>query len=258
MLGKGDATVLSLPGAAGSYDTWWQQIIKLADDLRIISFNYPPLGSLESFQSGMNAILLKEGVERFHIVGSSMGGYIAQYLTSTQPERLLSGTFANTFVPTMPLIRAAPLLRLAISLLPFRLTRAIYHWFCQHRLVPAGGQDPLLEAYLVEFGHAGHDKRDFLARLSYATQKFSPLPVDEQTFPLLIIDSENDPLIHPKIRQAVRETYPTAQRYTFQDAGHFCYLNQPATYTSVLSAFLLGRTLSDSEVGMLGQRDGWT
>ena len=247
MLGKGDTTVLFLPGAVGSYYIWWEQ--------RIICFNYPSLGSMESLQSGMNAILLKEGVERFHIVGSSMGGYIAQYLTSTQPDRLLSGTFANTFVPTIPLIRAAPLLRLAIWLIPLRLIRAIYYWFSKCRLVPAGDQDPLLEAYLVEFGHAGHGKRDFLARLSCATQKFSPLPVEKQTFPLLVIDSENDPLIRPKIRQAVRELYPTAKRYTFQDAGHFCYLNQPETYTNLLRAFLLGRTLSDSEVRML---DGLT
>ena len=239
-LGKGDATAVFLPGAAGSYYIWWQQLSALAEDLRLISFDGSPSGSLESFRSGLNAILLKEGIETFHVVGSSLGGYQAQYLASTRPERLLSATFANTFVPTIPFLRMAPLLRLAIRIFPLSWIHTIYHWFSQRRLIPAGGHDPLLKAYLIEFSHAGLGKHDFLARISCVTQKFFPLQVEDQTFPLLLIDSENDPLIRPKIRQAVREMYPKAQRYTFQNAGHFSYLNDPETYTKVLRTFLLG------------------
>lgn len=237
-LGEGDSTVLFLPGAAGSYYIWWQQLRALAKDVHLISFDSPPLGSLESLRAALNAILLKEGIGDYHIVGSSMGGYLAQYLASTQPERCLSATFANTFVPTIPLLRTAPLLRLAIRILPLSWIHTIYHWFSQRRLVPAGGQDPLLKAYLMEFSHAGLEKRDFLSRISCVTEKFTPLAIEAQTFPLLLIDSDNDPLIRPRIRQAVREMYPTARRHTFQNAGHFSYLNQPKTYTRILRTFI--------------------
>jgi pimeloyl-ACP methyl ester carboxylesterase len=247
-LGRGDSTVLFLPGAVGSYYIWWQQLLALAENFKLISFDYPSLRSMEGLQFGLNAIFRKEGVERFHIVGSSMGGYVAQYLASAQPDRLLSATFANTFVPTMPLFRTTPFLRLAISVFPLKLTHTIYHLYSQHRLVPTGGQDALLEAYLLEFSHAGLGKRDFLARLSCVTQTFTPLPVDDQTFPILLIDSENDPLIRPTIRQAVRNMYPRAQRYTFQNAGHFCYLNQPETYTGILRTFLLEGKIPDLKV----------
>jgi pimeloyl-ACP methyl ester carboxylesterase len=232
--------VLFLPGATGSYYIWWQQLLALAENFRLISFNYPSLGSMESLQSGMNAILLKEGIEKYHIIGSSMGGYVAQYLASTQPDRLWSATFANTFVPTIRYLRSASLLRLAIKIFPLKLLYDVYLWFIRQRVIPAGGQDPLLEAYLIEFRYAGLGKPDFLSRIRCITEKFIPLPVEDQTFPILLIDSENDPLIRPTIRQAVREMYPTAQRYTFQNAGHFSYLNQPGTYTDVLRTFLLG------------------
>jgi maspardin len=238
-LGKGDSTVIFLPGAIGNYYIWWQQLLALSEDLRLISFSYPSLGSMECVQSGLNAVLRKEGIDRFHIIGSSMGGYIAQYLASTQPERLLSATFANSFVPTLPFLRTAPFLRVAIRIFPLAWIHSIYQWFSQLRLVPAGEYDPLLEAYLMEVRHAGLNKADFLARLSCVSQKFKPIQLKDQTFPILIIDSDNDPLIRPRMRQAVREIYPTTQRYTFKNAGHFPYLNQPETYTNVIRSFIL-------------------
>ena len=93
-------------------------------------------------------------------------------------------------------------------------------------LVPTGKNDPLLEAYLLEVSHAGLRKRDYFARLSCVTEAFPPIQIKDQTIPLLIIESENDPLIRPQIRQALCEMYPNARRYTFQRAGHFPYLKK--------------------------------
>jgi pimeloyl-ACP methyl ester carboxylesterase len=167
-----------------------------------------------------------------------MGGYLAQYLLSTQPDQLISVTLANTFVPTMPVLRAASMLRLAIRLFPLTLIHSIFRWVSLQRLVPAGGHDPLLEAYLIEVSYAGLRKRDFLARLSSVTESFIPVQIKDQSIPLLIIESENDPLIRPEIREALCEMYPYAQRYTFQRAGHFPYLNQSEAYTATLRTFL--------------------
>jgi pimeloyl-ACP methyl ester carboxylesterase len=237
-LGKGATAALFLPGAAGSYDIWWQQLLALSDDLHLISISYPPLNSLECLHSGLNVLLRREGVERCHIIGSSMGGYLAQYIASTQPDILKSAIFANTFVPTLPILRTAPLLRLAISVMPFPWIEAIYRWFTQLWLVPSGENNPLLKAYLMEVSYAGLGRRDFLARLACVTQRFNPIQANNQCIPLLIIDSDNDPLIRPGIRQAMRMMYPSAQRYSFKNAGHFSYLNQPEIFTSVVRSFL--------------------
>lgn len=239
-LGAGDTTAVFLPGAIGTFYIWWQQLNALAENMRLISVSYPPEGSLEGLREGLNAVLAREDVDRFHILGSSMGGYLAQYIASTQPERLLSATFANTFVPTIPFFRAAPFLQLAVRALPLNMIHLIYRWFTLQIIVPAGGGHPLLKAYLKDVHDLGYSKQDVLARLACVTESFVPAPVKDINFPLLIIDSENDPLIRDEIRQAVRVLYPNAQHHSFFNAGHFAYLNQSEAYTRVLRSFLLG------------------
>jgi pimeloyl-ACP methyl ester carboxylesterase len=239
-LGKGQTTAVFLPGAAGVYYIWWQQLLALSEDLRLLSVSYPPTPTLESLRSGLNKILRNEGVEQYHIVGSSLGGYMAQYLASKQPERLLSATFANTFTSTLPFLRAAPMLRLAIRFLPLGLILSIYLWFNLSRLLPAGGNHPLLKAYMFERYHIGFTKQDALARLACITHKFDPPGEKALTFPLLLIESENDPLIRPAMRRAIRDLYPHAQHFAFDDAGHFAYLSRSADYTQVIRSFLLG------------------
>jgi maspardin len=237
--GAGDSTALFLPGAIGTYLIWWQQLIRLPEDFRWVSISYPPLYTLEGLRQGLNALLDREGVDTFHIIGSSMGGYLAQYLASTQPDRLQSAVFANTFAPTKPFLRAAPVLRLSFQILPISLIYAIFRRYTRRRLVPSGSPNPLLEAYLMEFSYAGLPRRHMLARLSCSSQTFTPIQVVDQTFPILIIESENDPLIRPAMRLAVCDLYPAAHRHTFDSAGHFSYLDQPETYSAVLNSFLL-------------------
>ncbi len=97
-LGKGNETVLFLHGMGGSYDIWWQQITALKDSFRIIAPTYPPVSTMEALAAGIIAILDREGLEEVHLVGSSLGGDLAQYLAAYYPERVKSALFGNTFV----------------------------------------------------------------------------------------------------------------------------------------------------------------
>ena len=87
-VGDGDSVILFLHGMAGAYDIWWQQIEALRNRYRIISLNYPIADNLEAIRTGINSILHNHGVERCNVVGTSLGGYIAQYLIARQPERI--------------------------------------------------------------------------------------------------------------------------------------------------------------------------
>jgi maspardin len=239
-LGRGPTTALFLPGAAGAYDTWWQQLELLANEFHLISISYPAVHNLEDLASGLEALLEQEGVENYHVVGSSLGGYLAQYLTSRYPNQILSAVFSNTFGPTIPFFRTALILRFAIMLLPMTTLLSIFHLLSRLWLVPTGGYEPLLAAYLLEYSHTGLTKDDLRARLSCATQSFLPPQSDKLGFPILIIESDNDPLIRPEIRRALRELYPQAQTFTFKQGGHFLPLSQAKIYIKVLHQFLLG------------------
>ena len=55
---------------------------------------------------------------------------------------------------------------------------------------------------------------------------------------VMIIDSDNDPLVEAKLRELLRDTYPSAVVHTFHGTGHFTYLSEPAQCAEVLSGFL--------------------
>jgi pimeloyl-ACP methyl ester carboxylesterase len=98
-IGKGEETILFLHGMAGAYDIWWQVIEALQDRFNIISLTYPPIDKLEGLRRGILAILEKEHVSECHLVGTSLGGYLAQYLVSKNSKMIKRAVFANTFPP---------------------------------------------------------------------------------------------------------------------------------------------------------------
>src|SRR4030065_246254 len=72
---------------------------------RTITLPYPAGDTLEGLRQGINAGLEDAGVQRFAVVGTSLGGYLAQYLVARQPGRIRQAVFANTFPPNLILAR---------------------------------------------------------------------------------------------------------------------------------------------------------
>ncbi|MFA5298476.1 MAG: alpha/beta hydrolase, partial [Lutibacter sp.] len=78
--GKGEKTILFLHGMGGDYTLFWQQIAVFENDYKIISYTLPEkINSLENTANGILKILEAENVNKFYVVGTSMGGYITQY-----------------------------------------------------------------------------------------------------------------------------------------------------------------------------------
>ncbi len=236
VLGEGEETVLFLHGMTGAYDIWWQQMLALMPDYRVISLTYPPADTLEAMSKGVIAILDAEGIRRTHVVGSSLGGYLAQYLMQTHPDRLDKVVLANTFPPN-DVLRAKN--EKIIALLPFLPEWAVMRVFRQSftdDIYPAAGYSELVLAYLLEQASGRMSKAQVIARAKAVIEPFAP--AEATSLPLLIIEADNDPLVEASLRAALRETYPTAEVQTLHGAGHFPYLNEATTYTQWLRAFL--------------------
>ncbi|HEX9674435.1 MAG TPA: alpha/beta hydrolase [Anaerolineales bacterium] len=235
--GRGEQALLFLHGMAGAWDIWWQQIEALQDRFRIVSLTYPAVDSLEGLRRGINAVLEAAGVQRFAVVGTSLGGYLAQYLIARQPERIRRAVFANTFPPNSILTRRTRGADLLIRLVPQALLMAGMRWNTRLSIYPASGRSALLKAYLDEGTYGGMDKPRFLARYRAVVEWFDP--PDISGIPVMIIESANDPLISPALRQLLKRTYPSARVHSFAAVGHFPYVNEPQAYTAILKGFLL-------------------
>lgn len=237
VVGEGEQTILFLHGLAGSYDIWWQQMVSLQDRYRLVSVTYAPADSLAAMADGLLAILAKHQIERVNVVGSSLGGYLAQYLLAVHPDRIARAVLANTFPPNEIIAQTYRLPTTLMPYVPEWLVMAVMRASYRQRIYPTADSSELVLASLRETSYGGISKADINGRYLAVTEPFTPAATADLNIPLLIVEADNDPLVPPQLRQQLRQTYPEAAVYTFSGAGHFPYLNRPDSYTQILDDF---------------------
>lgn len=234
-LGEGPRTLLFLHGMAGSGDIWFQQLEAYARRWRVVAPSYPATGSLGALADGVWAVLDALGATRAVVVGSSLGGLLAQYLVAVRPERVERAVFANTFPPGHPEILKGRRLAALARWLPERLVLGMMLRNTRRKLVPAAGGDALLAYYLEEQYTRRMRKADVLARSRAVFEVFAP---PEPRMPHAVFEAANDPLIPPRARADLKARYPRAFVRDLGAVGHFPYLSHPERFNAALDAFL--------------------
>lgn len=236
--GRGNKTIFFIHGMGGSFDLWWQQIVAFEKDYKVISYTLPEsINSLEKASEGILKILEAEKVDKFYAVGTSMGGYITQYLVSIIPLRIEKAVFGNTFPPNNLIAKENETKSKVIPYLPEIIIAKLGEKKLNEEIVPAAKNSPLLKAFLKSLPFS---KEQFINRYYIVIDKFTPFSDNYKTkrIPKLIIESDNDPLIQPKLQNEIKELYASAEVYTFHNEGHFPYINASEEYNSVLRGFL--------------------
>jgi pimeloyl-ACP methyl ester carboxylesterase len=235
--GRGDRTIVFLHGMGGGYDIWWQQINHFKTANRVISMSYPPVTTLAELSQGVMSILDREKAGQVNLVGSSLGGYLAQYLVKTYPDRIAKAVFANTFPPNHIHAEKAGKMKIILSLLPEWMVMRNLRHTTEKALYPAAGHSELVRAYLLEQSYGMMTKARFVARFKCVLDYFDPPNLDDLQIPCLIIEADNDPLVEKKLREMLKATYPSAPVQTIRQKGHFPYLNAPDDYHRILEQF---------------------
>ena len=236
--GNGKETILFLHGMGGTYDLWWQQVIEFEKSYKIITYTLPEeINSLEKVSEGILKILETENIDEFNVIGTSMGGYIAQYLVSTIPNRIEKAVFANTFPPNNLIEKVNATKSKVIPYLPEILLSKLGEKKLNNELIPSAKNSELLLAFLPSLPFS---KKQFMNRFYVVIDKFTATPAkyEIKRIPKLIIESDNDPLIQPQLRTKIKELYLDTEIYTFKNEGHFPYINASQEYNTVLRNFL--------------------
>lgn len=173
--GKGPKTILFLHGMTGGYDFWWQQMNEFSSAYKVISVTYPPVDNLSALGKGILAILDKEKVDTTVVVGSSLGGYLTQYLLASYPKRITKAVLGNTF-PKNDILEEKNKARVAVAAwLPEWVVMGGLRQNLLDVVIPASENNPLAGAQLLENTYGRMSKAQFLARYHCVVDKFEPI-----------------------------------------------------------------------------------
>ncbi|MFT6558858.1 alpha/beta fold hydrolase [Sneathiella sp.] len=236
-VGSGPALIL-IPGTLGRADIFWQQIEALSDRLRLVALSYPNSGGIEDWSEDLMLLLEQLEIGRASILGSSLGGYLAQYFASAHPKKVSVLIAANTLHSVVGMDQRAPyssdLEAAPIEELRQGFAAGLRLWEETHP-----EQSDLVELLLNEVNGRILEK-ELRARLS--ALKFGP-ELSEYQANSVTVETEDDPLIPDDMRQSVRARLKPEVAYRFLWGGHFPYVIRPEFYTSLLEETLnLGLT----------------
>jgi pimeloyl-ACP methyl ester carboxylesterase len=242
--GAGPVLVL-IPGTLGRGDIFWQQITALAPEARVIALTYPATGGVAAWADDIDALCAARGLGAVAVLGSSLGGFVAQYLAGTHPARVAHLFAANTLNSVEGIATRQPyasdLHHGPIETLREGFGGGLRAWAQAHP-----DQADLIDLLLAEVGGRIPEpelRRRLLGLKEGPVLPPCPLPPERIT----TIESDDDPLIPPPMRAAVRARLSPGVAYRFLSGGHFPYVARPALYTALLRERL-----------GLAPRSGWT
>jgi 2-hydroxy-6-oxonona-2,4-dienedioate hydrolase len=183
------------------------------------------------------------GIEKAHIVGESLGGWVGARLAIDSPDRVASlqllcagGTVANPTV--MERIRTST--REAVSKDDIALTRA------RLRLLMAHEEDATEE--LVEVRHAIYHQPEFVANIdnllclqnmeTRLRNVLRPEHLAQIAVPTLVVWGRNNPFGEVPEAAAMHEAIPSSELVLFDDCGHWPQHEKAAAYNEISLEFL--------------------
>jgi pimeloyl-ACP methyl ester carboxylesterase len=231
-VGHSGPALLLIPGTLGRADIFWQQIEALKDRARIVAVSYPATGEVSEWADDIAWLLAELGIGTATVLGSSLGGFLAQYFSGVHAERCDRLLAANT-LHSVAELRTRPPYSSDLDAGPIEELRAgfgsgLKAWAAAHP-----GQKELVELLLAEV--SGRIPEPELRQRLKALKHGPELPVPGiGPDRISTIEGADDPLIPPAMREAVRVRLKPGVAYRFLWGGHFPYVVRPALYTALL------------------------
>jgi len=235
-----------LPGALDGLEGSGAVAERLGAERRLIPIAYRPDDRFEGLMARILRAADEAGATRFDLLGQSYGGWIAQCLARLRPGRVRRMVLSHSFT-----LRPGDRWRLRLGSrmlerLPPALMRPLLLKRVRGALAPLRKADPaLLERQLATLGRdiARPAFRAKLAAQQRCMAESLGLPGIAEAPgargpPVLIIESDNDPLIGAGARKALRTRYPDAALHRFADAGHISAMVETDAYLAAVMAFL--------------------
>ena len=243
--GEAGPALLLIPGTLGRGDIFWQQIEALEGGARVVAVTYPRSGGVAEWASDLAELCGTLGFDHVTVLGSSLGGYLAQYFAAAYPhmvERLIAANRLHSVAgiaawpPYSSDLDNAPIEELRTG-----FGRGLSVWQDAHP-----EQAELVDLLMAEVG-GRIPEPELRARLNALKHGPELPPLNLPRERIATIESADDPLIPPPMREAVRERLKPSVAYRFESGGHFPYVARPDLYVALL----------EEQLGLPVTREGW-
>ncbi|WP_432138036.1 MULTISPECIES: alpha/beta fold hydrolase [unclassified Streptomyces] len=236
----GGLPLVLVHGWTANRHRWDHQLAHFAERRRVVRLDLRGHGestgagvrTVDELARDVLALLDHLKIERFVIVGHSMGGMIAQTIALAHPERVDRMVLVNS-IGRMAYSRPRALLMAASTLAPFKLFVAAN---IQRAFAP-GYPRAEIRRYVKE---SAGTPREVVMTLYGAMRAFDVLDrAGEITAPTLMIHGYHDIQLPPQQMLRMAKAYPDATVRVL-DAGHELPVEKPAELTAALDAFITG------------------
>src|SRR5688572_2915768 len=232
--GTGPA-VLMIQGVGVIGRGWRPQAEALSRQFAVVTFDNRGMGesaqgagalTIEDMAADALALMDSQRIDRFHLVGHSMGGVIAQAVALAAPSRVKSLSLLCTFVNGRDAMRLSP--AGMIKAMRSRLgTRAMRRRGMLRLIMPDDYLGSVDEAALAAelallFGHDLGDQPPIAMAQLRATSRYnvSARLAALAPIPTLVMSGRHDPIASPPTGRALAAAIGTARYVEFEQASH--------------------------------------
>ena len=254
--GEGEPLLLIM-GLGYSADMWWRLLPELTPRFKVIRFDNRGVGRtgvpagpypIPTMAADALAVLDAAGESSAHVLGVSMGGFIAQEVVLSAPERVRSLILGCTATGGPEMVAAEPA---AMEMAASRATMA-----------PEEAAEVAIPFVYAKGTPRSVIDEDFEVRLQlpttpegYANQLAGVVAWGAQEgvgaarlsaidVPTLILQGDEDRLVNPDNAPVLAGAIPGAELVVLEGASHIFFSDQPEAAAKAITAFLERQTAS--------------
>jgi pimeloyl-ACP methyl ester carboxylesterase len=262
-IGSGEREpIVFVHGLGGQWQNWLENVPRAAQERRVIALDLPGFGlspmprdpiTISGYGRTVAALADRLGLDRFDVVGNSMGGYIGAEVAIQFPQRVDQLLLVSAAGITSADLAHAPIMTLG------RVAAAIAtHTTAQDRQLAARPKSRHMALLLVarhpsrlkpdlayEGFFKGTGKPGFTDALRASLDYDFRDRLPEIGVPTLIVWGEKDSIIPVRDADEFERLIRDSRKVVMQDTGHISMAERPGTFNDLMMEFLAERGRAD-------------
>ncbi|QDV53972.1 2-hydroxymuconate semialdehyde hydrolase [Gimesia fumaroli] len=230
-------TLILLPGLGSTEVNWQHQVQHLEDQLNV---QVTVMDQALSRSELVNAFL-EQAPEQFYLAGHSYGGWLAQVIAATAPERVLKLMLLNTLSRNNPEhIGLLEIFKANIkkNLLSESLDANLENIIFRDRLEDQELVEPL-QNMLKGFSPDSYLNQVQAMIDDYPTEAL----LSKISCPTLVVDGRQDDLFPPGELAFIAEQIPEARLTVIEECGHMSPMERPHAVTALMRLWFGTQTI---------------